>query len=212
MDKYQICKTKTGPCWSNNNISSIPQSPKNRNPTEEENVATLLNLALDFSTSCGSVQYRQAEALDAQSKIAHIQSLPLADRQWEVEAEKMFQTSLARMQSNIYDIARGTAKKYEGYENVLDPKYRGICGLVQILTPGHTNVNLWGLLGTSLAVLLLWMYHLRGFIWKKILIPGGAWAWRQMGRLRQSKFCLGCWDLLSKYVLEPFSKLLLDCC
>jgi hypothetical protein len=212
VDKYQICERLTGPCWSNNNISSIPQASKNRTATEEENVATLLILALDYSTSCGSVQFRQAEALDAQLKIAHIQSLPLAERQWEVEAEKMFQTSLARMQSNIYDIARGTASNFEGYQNILDPNYRGICELVQIPTPGHTNINFWGLIGTTLAVVLLWIYHLRGFIWKKILMPGRKWTWKQMAHLWRSRLRVGCWDLLSDYVLNPLSSSMPNCC
>jgi hypothetical protein len=219
VDSYQICESENGPCWSNNNISSIPQAPLNHSATEDENVAALLKLSLDYSTSCGSVQFRQAQALDAQSKITHIQSLPLPTSQWEVETEKMFRTSLARMQANVYDVVRGTASSYEGYRDILDPKYRGLCGLLRIPTTGYTNINFLGLLGIVLAVVTIWSFHLRTFIRKKILKPGvkgvlGVWKWigSQLGHVMRSKGLLACWSLLDNYVLAPLSRLMMDCC
>jgi hypothetical protein len=218
VDEYKICKTQSGPCWSNKNITSIP-APGDRNATEEENVAKLLTLALDFSTSCGSVQYRQAEALDAQMKIADTQSLPLAPKQWQVEAEKIFQTSLARMQSNVYDIVRGTAASFEGYQNVMDPKYAGICGLVKIPTIGWTDINFWGLIGTSFGVVFFWVMSIRVrnaahdmvavFLWKKVLVPV-MWGlfvvvtlvWEHSKPLRER---------VVEHILEPCSERLSEC-
>ena len=197
VDEYQICKSLTGPCWNNNNVTLIPQALSDRDSTEEESVSYLLKMALDFSTSCGSIQFRQAEALDAQSKIAHSQSLPLASRQWEVEAERMFQTSLARLQSNVYDIVRGTAANYGGYHDIMAPNYRGICGLVEIPTLGWTNINFWGLIGTLSAVVLVWIMSIRWktaagetamvavLLWSHGLVPVTKCAWLELEPLQE---------------------------
>jgi hypothetical protein len=223
VDEYRICKTQSGPCWTNKNITSIP-GPQNRDATEEENVATLLKLALDFSTSCGSVQYRQAEALDAQAKIADTQSLPLAPKQWQVEAEKIFQTSLARMQSNIYNIVRGTSANHDGYHDILDPNFRGICELVKIPTPGQTNINFWGAIGTVAAVVFVWVMPVRRkvssgdevmkvmvavLLWDRVLLPilqgmatAAVWSWEHSKPLR---------DGIEDYILKPLSKMLKAC-
>jgi hypothetical protein len=157
VDQYRICKDTSGPCWTNENITSIPQAPKNRPSTAEENVVKLLLMALDFSSACGSTQFRGAEALDAQSKISHMQSQDLASEQWQVEVEKIFQTSLARIQLNAYDIVRGTAAAFDGYHDTLPAGYRGICSLVAIQTAGWQNLNVIGLVGTIFGVALLWI-------------------------------------------------------
>lgn len=157
VDQYEICKTAFGPCWTNENITSIPRTPANRNATEEENVIMLLLLALDLSTACGSTQFRGAEALNAQSKIAHMQSLELAEEQWKIEAEQMMQTSLPRMQVNAYDIVRGSAASFDGYQNTLPVRYRGVCKLLKIQATGWTNINTVGYFGTCAAVGLLWV-------------------------------------------------------
>jgi hypothetical protein len=157
VDQFQICRTAKGPCWDNGNVTSIFDDHIGDKATEEQNVALLLLLALDYSTACGSTQFRGAEALDAQSKIAHMRSLPLAEKQWQVEAEKMFQTSLARMQLNVFNVARGTASSFDGYENILPEKYRGICKLVKIPTIGWRNINFVGVIGVIIAVGFMWI-------------------------------------------------------
>ena len=214
VDEYQICKSLTGPCWNNGNISLISNTPSDRSATEEESLVYLLKRALDFSTSCGSVQFRQAEALDAQSKIAHSQSLPLLLEQWKVEAEKMFKTSLARIQLNVYDIVRGTPASYGGYHDVMPTNYREICKMVKIPVLGRTNINFWGLLGTVLAVALVWALSMRWksasgekmlmavLLWRNALAPvirligdAGEGIWTELEPLREilweffSRFC-----------------------
>jgi hypothetical protein len=123
----------------------------------EENVIKLLLLALDFSSACGSTQFRGVEALDAQSKIAHMQSQELDTNQWQIEIEKFFQVSLARIQLNAYDIVRGTAAAFNDYHDILPTRYRGICNLVAIQTVGWKNLNVMGLVGTIFGVGLLWI-------------------------------------------------------
>jgi hypothetical protein len=138
-------------------MTSIPQTPESQPATEEENVIKLLQLALHYSSACGSTQFRGAEALDAQTKIAHMQSQNLVSEQWKVEVEKFFQTSLARIQLNTYGIARGTAAAYDGYRDVLPARHRGICDLVAIPTVGWKNLNVVGLVGTVFGVAVLWV-------------------------------------------------------
>jgi len=157
VDQYRICKSTSGPCWTNGNITSILEAPQNQMPTEEENVVKLLVLALEFSSACGSTQFRGVEALDAQSRIVHMESQNLASKQWQVEVDKFFQTSLARIQLNAYDIVRGTAATFDDYHDILPAKYRGICSLVAIRTVGWTNLNVVGLVGTIFGVTLLWI-------------------------------------------------------
>jgi hypothetical protein len=157
VDQFLICKDTSGPCWANGNITSIPEAPKNQSSTVEENVIKLLLLALDFSSACGSTQFRGVEALDAQSKIAHMQSQELDTNQWQIEIEKFFQVSLARIQLNAYDIVRGTAAAFNDYHDILPARYRGICNLVAIQTVGWKNLNVMGLVGTIFGVGLLWI-------------------------------------------------------
>ncbi|KAE9367943.1 hypothetical protein N431DRAFT_445015 [Stipitochalara longipes BDJ] len=153
----ELTLTAESPCWDNGNVTSIFDGSDGGKATEEENIALLLLLALDYSTACGSTQFRGAEALDAQAKIAHMRSLPLAEKQWEVETEKMFQTSLARMQLNVFNVVRGTASNFDGYTDILPEKYRGICKLVKIPTIGWRNINFAGIVGVLFAVLSLWI-------------------------------------------------------
>ena len=155
-DGYQICRTKSGPCWKNENASKIFDDNYIVKSTEGQNVARLLLLALDYSSTCGSIQFRGAEALDAQKKIAHMQSLPLADQQWEVEAESLFRTSLARMQLNVFDVVRGSASNFQGYRDTLSAKDSGLCSMVKIKGSGVKNINVCGLLAIIFAVAFVW--------------------------------------------------------
>lgn len=156
MDSYQLCKTKSGPCWNNGNASEIFEDHSIKKSTESQNVARLLLLALEYSSTCGAMQFRGAEALDAQKKLAHMQSLPLADQQWEVEAESLFRTSLARMQLNVFDVVRGSASNFQGYRNTLSAKDSGLCSMVKTKGSGVKNINVCGLLAIIFAVAFVW--------------------------------------------------------
>ncbi|KAH7416802.1 hypothetical protein BKA64DRAFT_277695 [Cadophora sp. MPI-SDFR-AT-0126] len=155
-DQYHICRTKSGPCWNNENVSQIFDDPAIKTSTESQNVVRLLVLALDYSSTCGSIQFRGTGALDAQKKIADKESLPLAYRQWEVEAESMFRTSLARMQLNVFDVVRGSASSFRGYRDSLPAEHRGLCTMIKIKGSGIKNINFYALLGTILAVAMVW--------------------------------------------------------
>lgn len=158
VNRYQICKTDRGPCRDRRNISSIPLSHNGQAATVEENVIQLLLLAMDLSSTCGSVQYRGAEALDTQSKILDTQSLFHAKMQWVVKVEKLFRTSMARMQLTFFNVAPGTAAESDGYHGIMPDIYSAICDMIKIPVVGWTNFTLAGILGTCLAVVLVWVF------------------------------------------------------
>ncbi|KAH9208590.1 hypothetical protein DL95DRAFT_467570 [Leptodontidium sp. 2 PMI_412] len=186
-DQYQICITKSGPCWDNGNITKIFNDDEAMKSAESQNVTRLLLLALKYSSTCGSVQFRSAEALDAQKKIAHMQSLPLANQQWKVEAQSSFRTSLARMQLNVFDVVRGSASNFRGYRDKLPPKHRGLCQMVKIKGSGVKNISFSGLLGTVFAVGIVWTISRKiqtgshkgrpvaVLIWERCWRPGCGW-------------------------------------
>lgn len=105
--------------------------------------------------------------MNAQTKVAHMKSLPLATEQWKVEGEKMFQASLARIQLNVFDIVRGTASNFHGYMDIMPAEYRNICNMVKIPTSGWKNVNSIGFFGTMLAAGFVWIIG-----WKQQTGPG----------------------------------------
>lgn len=161
VDQYQVCESTRGRCWDNSNISSLLDEPSLQSDSEERYAKRLMLIALEYSSAVGSIQFTGSEALDAQAKIAHMLSLPLAEQQWQVEAERMFRTSLARMQLNIFDFARGTASKYEGYIDTLAVEDRRMCQMVKVPTVGWRNLNLVGILGTSFGVGFVWVISLK---------------------------------------------------
>ena len=87
--------------------------------------------------------------------------------QWKREVRRWLETSLARIQFNILDIARGTGNKGEDFAQ-LNPKYRGICRMVKFRSNGWLNVNLWGLLSLAGLVYVT-------FIGSLIVEDGDLW-------------------------------------
>ncbi|OQN98702.1 hypothetical protein B0A48_15368 [Cryoendolithus antarcticus] len=103
--------------------------------------------AMNKSTSYDSIFARGASALDAQSRIRGDVSLPLSESppQWAVESEAIFQTSLARMQYDAFDIASGAGSdRLDIYEETLPPAFRGSksCKLFAFQLPkGYHNLG-----------------------------------------------------------------------
>ncbi|KAH8745060.1 hypothetical protein BGZ57DRAFT_960450 [Hyaloscypha finlandica] len=232
VDQFQICRTAEGPCWDNGNVTLIFDDHSGESATVEQNIALLLLLALDYSTACGSIQFRGAEALDAQAKIAHMRSLPLPENQWQVEAEKMFQTSLARMQLNVFNLVRGTASGFDGYEDILPEKYRGVCKLVKIPTVGWRNINFVGVIGIVLVVLFMWIISRKTedgageahmiivLLWDRFLrdlcfrvgkTVGTILGWTANGvKIGWEKVVLPLWELLELLLFEPAWRVLMS--
>ena len=119
----------------------------------------LLCLALRYSDTSNAVYFARTQWLDAASKIAlNSLSVPLSSRQWEIESQNLFNISLARMQVDIFSMARGwhlTPSKGTFrpiYDNLTDP-----CGMLKVQVAGHKNLSVAGLVGMLSVAFGIWI-------------------------------------------------------
>jgi hypothetical protein len=121
-------------------------------------VSGLLYFSLLFSNMFQALQYRSTSALDAQSKLFGANSLPLPREQWKVEAQRLFEASLAMVQITARDIARGPRNILPGRINLMErtPIYWGMCNIYKFRSTGWKNINVAGFLGLiGLGLLLM---------------------------------------------------------
>jgi hypothetical protein len=122
---------------------------------------TYLRLALagsNIQTSIGLSYYR----FDAQKKLYRGLSLPLEREQWKVEARQIFETSLARMQINVYDMARGIGGDELGAEREFYwDQYKDLCSMIKIQTRGLNNISLFWLVVLPTLALSLWIFTIK---------------------------------------------------
>ena len=125
------------------------QSPKSGDDgLDVDKSYVFMRLALDKSTAFNAIEFRGATALDAQTKIQDFISLPLSKEptQWVVEAEGFFETSLARVQYNVLDIATGAGHDVDFYDNLTPSNLANgdLCNMFIFQLPkGYYNTTLW---------------------------------------------------------------------
>lgn len=158
-DYTDICDPETKECFSLKGMR-IVNSTLDRQDEESQLALSLLSLGLVDAGIASSLKNRRGIGLDAQSKIIGFTSLPLGRDQWKVEVRKMFQTSLARLQGEIMDIARGSGANVPGYMNLLKSKDVRICRIVKIPTVGWKNISLVWLILLPAFALFLWVFSL----------------------------------------------------
>ena len=160
----------------------------------------LLGLALKFSDTSSSIKFARSQWLDAASKVVqdHL-VLPLAPNQWQVESAKLFNISLARMQTELLYMARGekldaSHRKLE----ILDGSLVDPCGMLKIYTDDYKNISVIGfvsMLGMALiiwivtietgeTIVLVWLFH-------HALKPLALLIWASLYRLKQTITVLG---------------------
>jgi hypothetical protein len=126
--------------------SPNPWSPIDKVPStlpsdlESRGAMWFLITVLNNSHIYGAFNRRLAAALDAQARIASMTSLLLSPAQWRVEAENLFATSLARVQVDARNIARGVGATYDGY--VKDNRSSEFCSRYYMFDTGGDWVNL----------------------------------------------------------------------
>ena len=104
--------------------------------------------SLEASTMAETIKWRQGSALLAQERIGQSRSLPLANDHWKLEAARMFETSLARIQFDAWAIASGEGSEFKDFVEVTPDEGRGqLCSLYKINSPFHSNINLFALGG-----------------------------------------------------------------
>ena len=130
-------------------------------------------LALRKSKAYDSIHFRMGTGLLAQDLVGQFQSAPLCGSlptreceytQWILEARALFETSLARMQLDARDIARGL-HSIQGlpYHDDTAPWAQGnkLCERLKVqLPPGYRNVNILTTTFYVLGVLLLVLLQL----------------------------------------------------
>ena len=78
-------------------------------------------------------------------------SMPLAEDQWKLEAQRLFEMSMIRAKLEVLELARGTRAGMEGFTNQMGHSRRGICQKIKFRSTGYKNISLFGIL---LALLL----------------------------------------------------------
>ena len=158
VDRTTICSPNGTVCgslryWAEQGISD----------TEDFRVLIMLIFSLSTSTMANSISYRGKEALDAQLKTVEGRSLQLVREQWKLEVQELFKTSLARIQINARDIARGPPNgRTEGLRGIMRPEYQGICRMYKFRSTGWRNVSVSGYISACFASLLLMIIALPG--------------------------------------------------
>ncbi|KAK3372201.1 hypothetical protein B0H63DRAFT_484060 [Podospora didyma] len=167
IDNHQLCSPDSQTCWPMTDVR-----PENLPPSY-----WLMKLALEQSNIYDSIMGRLGSALIAQEKVIQSTSAGLPDNHWELEAARLFATSLARIQFDAWSIASGEDRDQEGYVDETPSEAGNLCGLFKFKSKGYKNLSLWALVGLWLVLPLLWVMSLE--------IKDVAWAlgWKQDGRM-----------------------------
>ena len=87
-----------------------------------------------------------------------LMSLPLDTNQWQLEAQKLFNVSLARMQTEIIGMTQAVDKDPKTYlENYFHNRSINPCGLIKLNAEGWQNVSVVGFVGMIGLALGLWI-------------------------------------------------------
>jgi hypothetical protein len=185
VDRTTICSPNGTVCGGLKYWSELEPSD-----TEDFRVVVMLFWSILQSNIQTAIIYRAAEGLDAQTKIVGSYSLQLALEQWKIEVHELFKTSLARIQVDARNIARGPPSGHaEGLRSLMRPFYQGICRMYKFNSIGWRNVSVSGFMvaiGVSLLIIIA-------------SIPGRdeqLWFEGPLQKLRGIKiieFCAGKW-------------------
>jgi hypothetical protein len=153
MDRTNICTPNGSFCagldyWRNLGLID----------NEDSMVIAFLSISLRSSTMGLAIRYRQEGALDANRRRSGPVSLNLDDEQWKTEVLQLFQTSLARIQIDARNLARGNpdAPTY-GLSNMIDvyPPLRNLCRIYKFKSTGWRNINVSGFIGATFAGIIV---------------------------------------------------------
>ena len=170
----------------------------------------LMRLSLANSHTYGSIRMRPESSLDAQAHLAQATALRLPENHWEIEAERLFKISLARIQIDARNIARGKLASYSGYIKQHTKESARICTHTYLFqSVGFTNINrTWFLVTAILCVFVMLMAVTRSdeHLWWES-VPEWLQTFKN-SRLRNaivSFFTVAWWilQLLFDYVLRP---------
>lgn len=153
-DVSEIRDIETGNIW-------IPKGPDwswvSSLDKERRNLLTLLMISLWRSDTFNAVTGRPGSRFDVQSKLVGSLSQFLDHEQWKLEVRKMFETSLARIQGDVLDIARGAGKDRPYARNALTEDNASLCHIIKFQSVGWRNISLLWLITLPTLSFLLWV-------------------------------------------------------
>lgn len=150
VDTTELCSPDGKTCWSM--TAPLPHN------SPDSAAYWLMKWSLESSTIYDSIKWRLGKSLLAQESVSQFVSNPLNPNQWEIESTQLFATSLARIQYDVWGIARGEDRERPGYVEVTPDEGRGrLCRLFKFNTIGYTNINLLGFIGLPLAALTIFI-------------------------------------------------------
>lgn len=156
-ESFRICSPSHAQCWGKKDIrenfsrngraagvsrhSTVPSSGLSK---LQRQAFYLTTAALKYSTAFDAMRYRRGQFLDANRHIGAASVLKLPKEQWKVEAQKLFNTSLARMQLDLHDLAWGKYADYEYVFNDVPDEFQDAHRLLIFPRQGYRNVDgLW---------------------------------------------------------------------
>jgi len=143
LDQTSWRDPQEGPTW-NSDSTTVPQAV---NDPSTRGGLWLFWFSILNSGTYQAISQRLGSALNASDRLSGFTSLPLATEQWKVEAERLFETSLARTQIDARNIARGVMASYPGYVKSNNTAPEMCKNTYLFISQGWTNVNLaWSLL------------------------------------------------------------------
>ena len=150
VDTSELCSPDGTACWS----MTSPLPPD----VQSSKDFWLMKWSLENSNTYDSIKWRLGNALLAQESVSQSVSLPLSPYQWQLEANQLFATSLARIQYDAWKIATGEDRERPGYVEVTPDEAKGdLCGMYKFKTSDYTNVNLAGLIGLPLLAITIFV-------------------------------------------------------
>ncbi len=125
----------------------------------------LMKLSLAHSDVYNSIQRRLGTGLVGQEMLSLYISVALGSQHWALEAERLFQTSLARIQFDAWNIASGQDHVHEaedGWINETPEEAGDLCGIFKYQGSGYTNIMLAIYIPLFLLTPALWLFSLEG--------------------------------------------------
>jgi hypothetical protein len=154
IDRTEFCTPDGKRCWTWNKEPEDMAFPSHYYMTK---------YSLQKSNIYDSIVMRLGSALIAQELVYQFQSAPLDDDHWMKEVERLWQTSLARISWDAWNMASGEdyihSVNGDGYidDTPDEAKEAGsLCGIFKFYTDAYTNVNFGNLIGWLLWLPAMW--------------------------------------------------------
>lgn len=150
VDTSELCSPDETTCWS----MTSPLPPD----IQSSPAYWLMKWSLENSNTYDSIKWRLGTALLAQERVSQSVSNPLSPHQWQLEADQLFATSLARIQYDAWKIATGEDRERPGYVEVTPDEARGrLCRLHKFKSSDYTNINLAAFVGLPLLAITIFI-------------------------------------------------------